>query len=164
MVDTLFVAARPVVRQPRAGDETGSSLIELAVVIVIMAVLMIIATPTLLGSRHRASDRGAQAILRHVLLAENAAYTQRQAYTDDITPSGLPSMEGSVRYGGDVDPAATGTVYVDVSTANVLTLGSRSSSGSCFYVQETPGNGNVGYLIDATCPRPSEATNFGRSW
>src|SRR5438094_785975 len=40
VVDTLFVAARPVVRQPRAGDETGSSLIELAVVIVIMAVLM----------------------------------------------------------------------------------------------------------------------------
>jgi len=138
--------------------------VEVAVVLVIIGLLTVIATPTLLGSRHTASDRAAQAMLHHGLLAEHVAYAQHEAYTADLGSDGLPAIESSLRYADDVNPATIGTVYVDVSAGNVVTLGSWSTSGSCFYLQEASGGGTVGYLTDPACPRPSQATGFGRAW
>ena len=55
-------------------EESGFTLIELMVVVLIIAILIGIAVPTFLAARSRAQDRHAQVNLRNSLTAELTYY------------------------------------------------------------------------------------------
>ena len=74
-------------------------------------------------------------------------------------------------WGGDVSSAFNTSANWQFITANqavsgVLTLGSKSASGTCFYLQDNPvGTGNgTQYAKAGTCVAPGSAGSFGPSW
>jgi type IV pilus assembly protein PilA len=62
------------------GTESGFTLIELMVVLLIMAILLAIAIPTFLGVKGGAQDRAAQSNLTNALLSAKAMYTAQGTY------------------------------------------------------------------------------------
>jgi type IV pilus assembly protein PilA len=148
--------------------EGGFTLIELMVVVLIIAILIAIAIPTFLGARHRAQDRAAQSNLRNALTAEKTYYTDKQAYTPDATAAAdLKGIEPSLTYDAAADAVPTqGSIAYKLLASGAIVLGSKSASGTCFYVQDLPTGATAGttYGADTTCPKPSAATVTATAW
>jgi type IV pilus assembly protein PilA len=162
-------------RRLQGEREGGFTLIELMVVVLIIAILIAIAIPTFLGARQRAQDRAAQSSLRNALTAEKTHYTDAQAYTAVIAT--LQGIERSINWQANAAPAINNAVYVNVSAGGeTVTLGSRSASGSCFYIRDiatVPAGAPAGtvpgttYLRPAGCPTPAAAAaaaGWAGSW
>ena len=140
-------------------DEDGFTLIELMVVVLIIAILIAIAIPTFLGARKKAQDRAAQSDVRNALTAEKTHYTDAQAYTEDSTA--LEAIEPSLAYvtvASSMTPTGN-VVYVDVAS-NVLTVGAKSASGTCFFVKDDLTSGTQ-YGSTSDCAVP---TTWAAKW
>src|SRR6266851_8675540 len=83
------------IRSWRRRDETGFTLIELMVVVLIIAILIAIAIPTFLGARQRAGDRAVESNVRNALTAEKTFYTDTQ-YFNTNSAGLLASIEPSI--------------------------------------------------------------------
>ena len=157
-------------RRLQGEREGGFTLIELMVVVLIIAILIAIAIPTFLGARTRAQNRAAQSNLRNALTAEKTHYTDAQAYTG--TTSDLTAIEPSLTYvaNGSMTAAVAGQVYVHVpSGGNSVVLGSRSASGTCYYIRDvatttTSETAGTYYANDTTCAAPGSTTVSGTRW
>jgi type IV pilus assembly protein PilA len=128
-------------RQRRESDEKGFTLIELMVVVLIIAILVAIAIPTFLGARKKAQDRAAQSDIRNALTAEKSHYVDTQQYTTSSTT--MEAIEPSLDYVTALtDLAVSGNkVYLAVSsstsgTADIVTIGAKSASGTCFFAKD----------------------------
>src|SRR3954468_9566908 len=133
--ETPSAMLQKLIERRHKGNEEGFTLIELMVVVLIIAILIAIAIPTFLGARTRAQDRQAQSNLRNAFAAEKVVYTDNQAYT--ATPATLTAIEPSLAYAADAGPSGSPkTIYVNV-TGTTLTIGAKSKSGTCFYMQDT---------------------------
>ncbi len=86
--------------QGEAGADAGFTLIELMVVLLILAILLAIASPTFLGVTMSANDRAAQSNLNTALLNAKAQYQQNsQAYPAAATlVTQLQSAEPSLTF------------------------------------------------------------------
>jgi type IV pilus assembly protein PilA len=143
----------------------GFTLIELMVVVLIIAILIAIAIPTFLGARQRAQDRAAQSNLRNALTAEKTYYTDNQAYS--ATVADLDSIEASLDWQTDAAPSVNNAVYVAVSgTGNTTVhLGTKSASGTCFYLKDVSTATGVGtFYAKGTCDLVSTHATAGASW
>jgi type IV pilus assembly protein PilA len=154
-------------RRLQGEREGGFTLIELMVVVLIIAILIAIAIPTFLGARTRAQDRAAQSNLRNALTAEKSYYTDNQAYTA-VTAS-LDAIEPSLKYNADAVPANNNEVYVSAPTAGAnagtVTLGTKSASGTCFFIKDIPtGSGAGTFYAKGSCTAPSATTVSGANW
>lgn len=125
----------------RREDEKGFTLIELMVVVLIIAILVAIAIPTFLGARKKAQDRAAQSDVRNALTAEKSYYVDSQAYT--TSSATMETIEPSLAYVNALTGmTVTGNVvYLGVSnstggTADIVTIGSKSASGTCFFAKD----------------------------
>jgi len=112
-------------RSADLGD-AGFSLIELMVVILIIAVLIAIAIPQLLGARTRATDRATQSDLRNGLTAEKTVYTDTQTYY--VNSAAVKAAEPSLAWGTRL------LVQVGTNTAanDTVCLSEQSASGTWF--------------------------------
>ena len=142
-------------RRLQAPPDAGFTLIELMVVVLIIAILIAIAIPTFLGARQRAQDRAAQSNLRNALTAEKSYYTDKQAYTQ--TQSELTAIEPSLTFDAAADTALSAGSVSYVASATAVTLGTKSASGTCFYVKDVVSTGTT-YAKDTTCAKPSATT------
>ena len=123
-------------------------------------ILIAIAIPTFLGARTRAQNRAVQANLRNALTVEKSYYTDAQLYSSDVTATGpLKLGEPALTYvaDGSMTAATAGNVYVSVPATNTVVLGTKSASGTCYYLKDiTTGTGaGTFYLQDTTCAAPS---------
>jgi type IV pilus assembly protein PilA len=155
-------------RRLQGEREGGFTLIELMVVVLIIAILIAIAIPTFLGARTRAQNRAVQANLRNALTVEKSVYPDAQAYSSDVSATGpLKTGEPSLTFvaDGDMAAATAGHVYVSVASGTLI-LGSKSASGTCFYIKDVPTGSGAGtfYGQTTTCAAPSGTTVTGGAW
>jgi type IV pilus assembly protein PilA len=152
-----------LIERRHKGTEEGFTLIELMVVVLIIAILIAIAIPTFLGARTRAQDRQAQSNLRNAFAAEKVVYTDNQAFTTDVAT--LSGIEPSLTYvAANNVTAATDAkqIYVNVNGTTV-TLGAKSKSGTCFYMQDSA-NAPTQFAKSGACTALDTVGGFTGAW
>ena len=158
-------------RRLQGEREAGFTLIELMVVVLIIAILIAIAIPTFLGARARAQDRAAQSSLRNALTAEKTYYTDNQAYVATAGAPELKAIEPSLTFDAAANAAPTvGSVAYGLN-AGAITLGTKSASGTCFYLRDTPTGATAGTTYGtftpaggAACTAPNAAVVASPKW
>jgi type IV pilus assembly protein PilA len=91
-------------------DESGFTLIELMVVVLIIAILIAIAIPTFLGAQNRARDRGAQSDLRNGITAAKTISTDDAGQMTNVTVTSLTAAEGALTFSDTGSTTAIGVV------------------------------------------------------
>jgi prepilin-type N-terminal cleavage/methylation domain-containing protein len=135
--------------------EAGFTLVELAIVVLIIAVLIAIAMVTFPTTRGRAQDRDAQAALRNALSAEKAHFADHEAYTQ--VRAELAAIEPALVFDAAADQAPTAGTVAYAASGTTVTLATRSATGTCFYLRDNA-NGGTTYLRNTDCDRPSAPT------
>ncbi|HET9672711.1 MAG TPA: type II secretion system protein [Actinomycetota bacterium] len=143
-------------------DERGFTLIELLVVVLIISLLAIIALPTFLGARERASDRATQADVRNAFAAEKAFYTDTLTYTENAAT--MTAIEAAITYLPGDTPLLTDVVYLHLHPVpNEVYLSAKSETGTCWYLREIDGGG-AEFATDPVCGVADVQTYSRTAW
>ena len=138
------LAARKRSRQGLEGAESGFTLIELMVVLLIMAILLAIAIPTFLGVKTGAQDRAVQSNLTNALTSAKAAYANAGTYasTAALEVTALGSAEPNITFETSAATSGTNNLYVltDGTTGQQLLLVGYSQSGTCWAAEDNEGD------------------------
>jgi prepilin-type N-terminal cleavage/methylation domain-containing protein len=158
----------------RPADERGVSLVELAVVILIIAVLLGVAVPLLTGSPERGKNRRAQAELRDTMTAAQTIAADQDGYFrdkdgDEIDAADLDGEDQGVAH-TDALPTDPGPIYVNVEDDEAsLTLVRLSDSGRWFCISASrdgdtryDSDPDDGAAIDSR--NQCDATTDGTEW
>jgi type IV pilus assembly protein PilA len=140
------VASRELDLSDEEGAESGFTLIELMVVLLIMAILLAIAIPTFLGVKSSAQDRSAQSDLTNAITSAKAVYTQNGAYPTGPAGQTGVSMATSLQ---TVEPELTFTTLAVQSSGTphgisvtvdsqglVLVLADVSADSRCWMAED----------------------------
>ncbi|MDA8400007.1 MAG: type II secretion system protein [Actinomycetota bacterium] len=144
--DSRGLSARPGSTDP--DTESGFTLIELMVVLLIMAILLAIAIPTFLGVRHSAQDRATQSNLRNALNAVKQLYTKDGAASySGVTTTALASVEPSLTFvNGAIsatNPGRQVSFSVTGASGQWIMLAGWSPDKKCWYVEDNEENGTT---------------------
>jgi type IV pilus assembly protein PilA len=126
-------------RRRNAGSETGFTLVEIMVVILIIGVLIAIGLPTFLATRTRAEDRAMQTDLRTSLAAAMTWWAESGTY-DGFDQTTAKASEPSLNWQSAGDPAAPGQIAIQVASGPNLLLVARSNSGTYFCMAQVANN------------------------
>ena len=141
-------------------NERGFTLIELMTVILIIGILVLLALPTFMGARQRASDRAALADIRTAFAAERTYYTDTLTYTTN--PATMTAIEAAITYLDGDTPLVTGVVYLHLHPIpNEIYISAKSGAGTCFYLREIDGGG-AEFATDPACG-VADIQTFSRS-
>jgi len=145
----LRVAQDAVARRNTAaeeeGTESGFTLIELMVVLLIMAILLAIAIPTFLGVKGGAQDRAAQSNLTNGLTSAKALYSSVGSYTTTNASfvATMATQEPELTFTTGSATAAGNVVSFDISTDGqqiILVNYSPDNGGTCWAVSDNDGS------------------------
>jgi type IV pilus assembly protein PilA len=129
------------------GVDSGFTLIELMVVLLILAILLAIAIPTFLSVVGGANDRASQSNLNTALTNAKAGYQQfSQTYAGTggtVNTAYLNSSEPSLSFtaGGSTAPGVISVYVPNVAGQNPgssIVLASLAKSGTCWYLIDNP--------------------------
>ena len=129
----------------------GFTLIELLIVVVIIGILAAIAIPQFASTKEKAFDAAAKSDLRNLMTAEEAYFSDFQAYTDiTVAASGTADLDGD----GNDDFSASQMVALDATayTDGYQITAQHSSSNSTWCVNSSASNaaGAIGQIVSGT--------------
>jgi len=129
--------------RPAEDSESGFTLIELMMVVLIIAILIAVMLPTFLGASRRANDRATQTSLRNALVAAKTVFSDNADYTR-ATPAALNAEGVPVKFvDGATPPTGQNSVSVDPAATTYILMGGQSKSGTCFYLADDALTGTV---------------------
>ncbi|MBF6614729.1 MAG: prepilin-type N-terminal cleavage/methylation domain-containing protein [Chloroflexi bacterium] len=129
--------------------DSGFTLIELMVVLLILAILLAIAIPTFLRTSKSAKDRGAQQNLNTALVTSDSVFqmngqsfalgsTAQYASFPTFMATSLASGQPSLGFTTSTSTSPSSiSVYVSAG-GNGIVLANRSSAGNCWYTIGNP--------------------------
>ena len=124
-------------------NDRGFTLVELMVVLAIIAILVAVVLPSLLGFRTRAMDTRTKATLSAVGRAQAGWQPENNGYTDDLDllEATFPELEF-----GDADDANVHVTLGDVATGDSgqVLLYARSDSGTWFGLRYVATGADIG--------------------
>ena len=100
----------------RETDDAGFTLVELLIAVAVIAILLAVAVPSLLGYTARASTAAAQANVRSALPAVQGYFADHDSYAG-MTVAALHSYDTAVELDPLVAARQTGNGYCVASTA-----------------------------------------------
>jgi len=127
------------------GTESGFTLIELMVVLLIMAILLAIAIPTFLGVKGGAQDRAAQSNLTNALTSAKALYSSTGSYptANSLFTSTMATQEPELTFTATSVAAAGNNIsfYIEGTDFQQIILVdySANNSGTCWAVSDNNG-------------------------
>jgi len=129
----------------------GFTLIELLIVVVIIGILAAIAIPQFASTKEKAFDAAAKSDLRNLMTAEEAYFSDFQAYTTKtVTAGGTLDLDGD----GNTDFSASQSVALAVTAYTdgyQITAAHGSSSKTwCINSSSTSASGKIGQILNGT--------------
>ena len=140
---------------PELIDESGFTLIELMVVLVIMGILMAIAIPTFLGVTSTANDTSTQSNLSNVITSAKAIYARTDSYPKTVTMAkDLQKDEPEFKFTTGTSVVASSTKQDTIAVATATTTGTKfvavaymTKTHECWVAEDTAQSGvKYGYV------------------
>jgi type II secretory pathway pseudopilin PulG len=152
----------------RRSGEGGFSLIELAVVFIVIAILILIAIPVFLGVRSRSEDTAAK---ESAVLAVRVALGIGETQTfGGVTTASLQAAEPSLTFVDGTQPS-TGPRVVsqlipDAGSGDTTFIAAvRSNSGTCFMARQLVTGSDFAQATVANCRASDHGSmTFGPTW
>ena len=156
---------RAVADADRQARDTGFTLIELMVVVLIIAILLAIAIPTFFGARERANERATQSNLRNASTNAQTYYADHQMYIADVVT--MRGLDASLDFTNAVATMTQRRIYIEVTTTTRLNdtvyLGAVSPTGSCFWMRVVGDQALPRFAENACAARPADGV-FVDDW
>ena len=136
-------------RNPIAQDDSGFTLVEILVVVLIFSLLAAVAIPSFFSQRDKARDAEAKVIVRTAQSAIETYATENDGEYAGATTDELQDIEGALERIPDSD------LTVDPSGSARYEISVRSETGNVFSITRVDGTSSYSCTVEGSAGCPS---------